>query len=303
MGQRLKRLYCEQVVPELNTKFCYSNKHQIPQLTKIVVNRGIGTTGQNTKIIELLLTELATITAQFGMVTRSRKSIASFKVRAKSPIGLIVTLRGERIYAFLDRFINLALPRIRDFQGVSINGFDGRGNYNLGLDEQLIFPEICYDNIDHLCGINFSIVTSAHTDKERRVLLSKLGIPFYDYSDTLFFMTTDTFSERLTCIRNALYTKKTKVEVPNTQIINELCKILHHEGFIENVQISSRQSHKKKYGSYLCLDLKYVGTNQISIISNLQRVSGPKLRMYVNYKQIPKVIGGLGLVFCRHLRD
>lgn len=181
MRQRLKHFYQEYAISQLKDQFCYKNIHQIPRLKKIVINQGLEEVAQNSKILESTLIELTTITAQRRVVTRARKAIAGFKIREKTPVGLKVTLRGERIYAFLDRFINLALPRIRDFQGVSPNSFDGRGNYSLGLEEQLIFPEISYDQIDQLLGIDLSIVTSSRTDKEGKSLLKRLGIPFQNY--------------------------------------------------------------------------------------------------------------------------
>jgi len=178
MRQRLKCLYHDQVIRQLCDEFHYKNIHQVPRLKKIVVNRGLGDTAQNSKILELSLSELATITGQSGVVTLSRNAIAGFKIRRGIPVGIKVTLRGRRIYAFLDRIINLALPRIRDFQGVNPKNFDGRGNYSLGLEEQLIFPEICYDQIDQLRGLDFSIVTNSNHDKEAKALLIRLGIPF-----------------------------------------------------------------------------------------------------------------------------
>jgi large subunit ribosomal protein L5 len=178
MRQRLKRFYNDHVVSQLRKQFIYRNVYQVPRLEKIVINRGLGETTQNAKILESSLFEITTISTQRGVVTRSKKAIAGFKIREKRPVGLIVTLRGERIYAFLDRLINLALPRIRDFQGVKVQSFDGRGNYNFGLREQLIFPEIQYDQIDQLRGIDISIVTTAWTDDEGLALLKALGIPF-----------------------------------------------------------------------------------------------------------------------------
>jgi len=178
MRQRLKHFYHDQVTRKLCEQFHYQNIHKIPRLEKIVINRGLGSVAQNSKALELSLSELTIITGQCGITTRARKAIAGFKIRESIPVGLKVTLRGRRIYAFLDRLINLALPRIRDFRGVNPKNFDGRGNYSLGLDEQLIFPEICYDQIDQLCGLDLSIVTTAHTDKERQFLLKMLGIPF-----------------------------------------------------------------------------------------------------------------------------
>ena len=178
MAQRLKKFYLEKVVPKLVTQFNYKNSHEVPQLEKIVINRGLGDASQNAKILESSLNELSVIASQRGVVTRSRKAIAGFKIREKMPVGVSVTLRGEKMYAFLDRLINLALPRIRDFQGVSAKSFDGRGNYSLGLEEQLMFPEINYDQIDQIRGMDISIITTCKSDEEGVALLKNLGMPF-----------------------------------------------------------------------------------------------------------------------------
>jgi len=186
MKQRLKHIYHEQVIPKLREQTCYQNIHQIPKLNKVVINRGLGEAAQNTKILESSISELKIIATQNVVVTRSRKAIAGFKIREKRPVGITVILRKKRIYAFIDRLINLALPRIRDFQGVNPNSFDGHGNYNFGLDEQLIFPEISYDQVTQLCGIDICIVTTSNTDREGLSLLNILGIPFKkNYSPTL----------------------------------------------------------------------------------------------------------------------
>lgn len=188
MQQRLKRFYKRQVVSKLREKFRYKNVHQIPRLEKIVINQGLGEMIQNSKILESALSELTIIATQRVVVTKARKSIAGFKIRENIPVGLKVTLRGERIYAFLDRLINLALPRIRDFQGVNFKSFDGRGNYSLGLEEQLMFPEIVYDQIDQLRGIDVSVVIVSKTDKESFALLKSLGIPFTIHSKLVLFI-------------------------------------------------------------------------------------------------------------------
>jgi large subunit ribosomal protein L5 len=188
MKQRLNRFYEEQVIYKLRKQFNYRNFHQIPRVKKIVINRGIGSTIQNTNTIKACFSELIKITGQYCVATRARKAISGFKIRENMPVGIIVTLRGERIYAFLDRLVNLALPRIRDFQGVNPKSFDGHGNYNMGLTEQLIFPEISYDQIEDLCGINLSIVTTSPTDEEGLELLKRLGIPFQKDVYLLFEM-------------------------------------------------------------------------------------------------------------------
>ncbi len=174
----LKQRYRETIQPKLLKDLSLSNVHQVPKVLKVTVNRGLGEAAQNAKSLEASLGELGTITGQKALVTRAKKAIAGFKIRQGMPIGCAVTLRGERMYAFLERLINLALPRIRDFRGVSPKSFDGRGNYTLGVREQIIFPEISFDKIDAIRGMDITIVTSARTDEEGRALLRELGIPF-----------------------------------------------------------------------------------------------------------------------------
>jgi len=178
MGQRLKNFYLETVSKKLQEKYHYKNIHQLPQVSKIVINRGLGEASQNTKLVEASVQEITTLSGQKSLVTKSRKAIAGFKIREDMPVGISVTLRGERMYAFLDRLIHLALPRIRDFQGLSGQSFDGHGNYSLGLKEQLMFPELDYDKIDKSRGMDISIVTSSKTDEEAFFLLQELGMPF-----------------------------------------------------------------------------------------------------------------------------
>jgi len=178
MVQRLEQFYVSKIVPQLKEQFNYTNNHQVPILEKIVINRGLGDASQNAKLLESCSTELSIITGQQGITTRAKKAIAGFKLRQKMPVGLVVTLRGERMYAFLDRLINLALPRIRDFQGMNPKSFDGHGNYSLGLDEQLMFPEIDYDKLDQIRGMDISIVTKARNDQEALALLKSFGMPF-----------------------------------------------------------------------------------------------------------------------------
>jgi large subunit ribosomal protein L5 len=178
MAARLKERFQSEVQPTLIKEFGYKNVMQVPQLKKIVVNIGMGEALQNAKALDAATADIATITGQKPVITRARKSIANFKVRAGNPIGVTVTLRGERMFEFLDRLVNVALPRIRDFSGAARNAFDGRGNYSLGLREQLIFPEIEYDRIDRIRGLEITMVTSARTDEEGRRLLQLLGMPF-----------------------------------------------------------------------------------------------------------------------------
>ena len=175
---RLLQRYKEEVVPALMERFGYKNIMQVPKIEKVVVNIGLGEALQNPKALDHAARDLATITGQKPLVTRARKSIATFKLRKGNPIGLKVTLRGRRMYDFLDRLFNVALPRVRDFRGVSPDSFDGRGNYTLGLREQLIFPEIDYDQVDRVRGMEVTIVTTAETDEEARELLRLLGMPF-----------------------------------------------------------------------------------------------------------------------------
>jgi large subunit ribosomal protein L5 len=174
----LKQRYRQEVVPSLQKEFSYKNPMQVPTLHKVVVNIGMGEAIQNSKAMDAAIADLTAITGQRPVVTRAKKSVAAFKLREGMPIGCMVTLRGERMYYFLDKLINVALPRIRDFQGISSDAFDGRGNYTLGLREQLVFPEVDYDKIDKLRGMEISIVTTAHSDQEGRRLLALLGMPF-----------------------------------------------------------------------------------------------------------------------------
>jgi large subunit ribosomal protein L5 len=175
---RLAAYYKDKVVPELMQKFGYKTVMQVPRLRKITVNMGVGETTTDKKILDNAVADMAKIAGQKPVVTKARKSIANFKVRANFPVGCMVTLRGARMYEFFDRLVNLAMPRIRDFRGVSNRAFDGRGNYNLGFKEQIIFPEIDYDKIDALRGMNIAITTTAKTDDEARALLSAFRFPF-----------------------------------------------------------------------------------------------------------------------------
>ncbi len=178
VGARFAAKYKDEVVPALIKQFDYTNPMQVPRLRKIVVNMGLGAAVTNPKIIDAAVEEIRAITGQKPVVTRAKKAIASFKLRAGIPIGAMVTLRKARMWEFLDRLVSLALPRTRDFRGVSRKAFDGKGNYTLGLKEQIIFPEINYDRIDVIKGLNISFVTTARTDDEGRALLQHLGMPF-----------------------------------------------------------------------------------------------------------------------------
>ena len=174
----LKKRYRETIQPKLLKVLSLTNIHEVPKVLKVTVNRGLGEAATNAKSLEASVKELAQITGQKVVVTRAKKAIAGFKIRQGMPIGCAVTLRGDRMYAFLERLINLALPRIRDFRGVSAKSFDGRGNYTLGVREQIIFPEISFDKIDAIRGMDITIVTTARSDEEGRALLSEMGMPF-----------------------------------------------------------------------------------------------------------------------------
>ena len=175
---RLKEKYLNEIKDEMQKKFEYKNVMQIPKLDKIVINMGVGEAKENAKILDKAVKDLETITGQKAVVTRAKNSVANFKLREGQPIGCKVTLRGERMYEFLDRLVNLALPRVRDFRGVNPNAFDGRGNYALGIKEQIIFPEIEYDKVDKVRGMDIIFVTTANTDEEARELLTLFNMPF-----------------------------------------------------------------------------------------------------------------------------
>ena len=175
---RLQDQYKAEIVPKLKEKFGYRNVMQVPKLSKVVVNMGLGDAIENIKVIDSAAEEIGVITGQRPVVTKARKSIANFKLRAGVPIGVMVTLRRERMYHFLDKLMAIALPRVRDFKGVTPKGFDGRGNYTLGVKEQIIFPEVNYDKIDKIRGMNITIVTTARTDEEGLELLKLMGMPF-----------------------------------------------------------------------------------------------------------------------------
>jgi large subunit ribosomal protein L5 len=176
--KNLRTKYQEDVVPAMKEKFGYTNDHQVPKLVKIVLNMGVGEASHNSKIAEDIEAQLTKIAGQKAVVTKAKKSIASYKLREGMPVGAMATLRGERMYDFLQKLICVVLPRIRDFRGISAKSFDGRGNYSLGIKEQLLFPEIKYDDVSVVKGMNISIITTANTDDEARELLAQLGMPF-----------------------------------------------------------------------------------------------------------------------------
>ena len=175
---RLKKRYIEEVVPALKKHFDYKNVNRIPKLEKIVVNAGIGDAKDNSKSFQIAVEELKSITGQKPLVTHAKKSVANFKLREGQPVGAKVTLRNDRMYEFMDKLISIALPRVRDFRGINGNSFDGRGNYTMGVKEQLIFPEIVYDQVEKTRGFDINFVTSAHTDEEAKELLKLMGMPF-----------------------------------------------------------------------------------------------------------------------------
>ena len=175
---RLKEKYNNEIVDAMTKRFGYENIMQVPKLEKIVVNMGVGEAKENSKILDSAIADLEKITGQKAVTTKAKNSVANFKIREGMPIGCKVTLRGEKMYEFLDRLVNLALPRVRDFRGVNPNAFDGRGNYALGIKEQLIFPEIEYDKVDKVRGMDIIVVTTAETDEEARELLAQFGMPF-----------------------------------------------------------------------------------------------------------------------------
>ncbi len=178
MAARLKERYTKEVAPAISKEFSITNPMAIPRLEKIVINMGMGEATANAKVLDTATDELRAITGQKPVITKAKKSIASFKLRQGMPIGVMVTLRGDRMYEFLDRLVSIALPRVRDFRGVSPKAFDGRGNYTLGIREQLIFPEIDFNKVDRTRGMNISIVTTARNDEQARSLLRSLGMPF-----------------------------------------------------------------------------------------------------------------------------
>lgn len=175
---RLKKIFNEKIVPELKTEFAYSSVMEVPRFVKVIVSMGVGEAKENRKILDAAVGDVNIITGQKAVKTKARKSIATFKIREGQEIGCRVTLRGAQMWEFLDRLMNVALPRVKDFRGVNPNAFDGHGNYSLGITEQIIFPEIDFDKIEKVMGLNVAIVTTARTDKEARSLLAKMGMPF-----------------------------------------------------------------------------------------------------------------------------
>ncbi|ULQ59324.1 50S ribosomal protein L5 [Brucepastera parasyntrophica] len=175
---RLKKVYQEKIAPEMFKECGYKSVMQTPKVSKIVLSMGIGEALANKKLLDAAVTDLGLITGQKAVKTKARKSIANFKLRQGNEVGVVVTLRGSRMYEFLDRFVNVALPRVKDFRGINPNGFDGHGNYSMGITEQIIFPEIDFDKIERIAGLNINVITTAKTDQEAKLLLTKFGMPF-----------------------------------------------------------------------------------------------------------------------------
>ena len=176
--KNLKERYKKEIIPEMMKKFGYKNPMQVPRIVKLVINRGVGEATQNPKAIDISVAEISAITGQKPLITKSKKSIAGFKLKENTSIGCVVTLRGQRMYNFLDKLVNICLPKIRDFKGINPKSFDGNGNYTLGIKEQLIFPEVDYDKVDKIRGMDITIVTSANKNEEAHELLKLIGIPF-----------------------------------------------------------------------------------------------------------------------------
>ena len=297
MKHRLKKFYHDQVIHYLRTQFEYPNIYKIPCLKKIVINQGLGETIQSRKILESFCLELITIAVQRGIVTCTRKDTSGFKIRKHIPLGLKVTLRNDLMYAFLDRLINLALLRIRDFQGVYPRSFNKQGNYSIGFVDQLMFPEIRYDQVDYPCGIDLVIVTSSSTNRESFFLLKKIGIPFQNFFTYLYFMTNDIARKIFTAIQNSILLKSFCVEVPKTRVTKTLAKIIIEASLIENILDSSLSPRRKtKQKSFLFLHLKYLGYQHIPIFTNLQCVSRSSLRVYTKTNEIPQILVGWGVI-------
>ena len=356
MTSRLHERYAAEVVPALQKQFEYRNANQVPRLSKIVVNIGLGEALTNAKALDAAIGDLSTITGQKPIVTKAKRSIAQFRLRTGNSIGAKVTLRGERMWDFLDRLTTLALPRIRDFRGVPGKSFDGRGNYSLGMREQLAFPEIDYDKVDRLRGLEISIVTTAKTDEEfeeapraprhaLRVVTAGeerhgkeiddrqgkaqsqaqgAGVPplLRVRATTRLHATvravphllpgacapgraarrhevelvgrpmniSDPIADMLTRVRNASRARHTEVVVPASRTKREIARILKDEGFIADVN-----EEQDGAAAVLRLTLKYVD-GKVPVVSGLKRISKPGLRVYARKTDIPRVLGGLGIV-------
>src|SRR6266436_6050114 len=264
MENEFHRYYKERVMPALQKLHGYKNVHQIPKVEKVVINTSVGSQSDVKQALEEAKAELSLITGQRPVETLAKKSISNFKLRKDQAIGAKVTLRGERMYEFLERFIKAALPRIRDFRGVSPRCFDNHGNYTLGISDQSIFPEVELDKIKRNIGFDVTIVTTARTDEEAKSLLSELGMPFSDRA------------------------KKPEVLIPYSKIKAEIARIFKEEGYISDYSVDTSGAHPR---------IKVVNklVDRSSAIAGLRRVSRPGLRRYVGADEIPRVLGGMGL--------
>jgi len=296
MENEFYRDYKERVMPALQRRHGYKNVHQIPKVEKVVINTSVGSQSDVKQALEEAKAELALITGQRPVETLAKISISNFKLRKGQAIGAKVTLRGERMYEFLERFIKAALPRIRDFRGVSARCFDNHGNYTLGVSDQSIFPEVELDKIKRNIGFDVTIVTTARTDEEAKSLLSEMGMPFSDRArkpaaqPAWFYMSTvtDPIADFLARVRNGTLAQKPEVFIPYSKIKAELARILKDEGYITDYSIDTSAAHPR---------IKIINklANRSSAIAGLRRVSRPGLRRYVGADEIPRVLGGMGL--------
>src|SRR5213075_440409 len=279
MENEFRRHYKEHVMPALQKLHGYKNVHQIPKVEKVVINTSVGSQSDVKQALEEAKAELALITGQRPMETLAKKSISNFKLRKDQAIGAKVTLRGERMYEFLERFIKAALPRIRDFRGVSPRCFDKHGNYTIGISDQSIFPEIELDKIKRNIGFDVTIVTTARTDEEAR---RTSGLIF------LMSTVTDPIADFLARVRNGVRAQRPEVLVPYSKIKAELARILKEEGYISDYSVDTGGEHPR---------IKVINklVDRSSAIAGLRRVSRPGLRRYVGADEIPRVLGGMGL--------
>ncbi|KAI4453672.1 60s ribosomal protein l11-related [Holotrichia oblita] len=298
---RLHAHYSSVVVPALMKKFEYKNVNEVPKLEKIVLNMGLGDAKDNTKSFQMAVEELGLIAGQKPVVTRAKKSIANFKLRENQAVGAKVTLRGPRMYLFLDKLISVALPRVRDFRGISPKSFDQFGNYAFGVKEQIVFPEISYEKIEKVRGFDVIIVTTAKTSAESLALLTEMGLPFRAKAKSLvlrraagkkeekYMITTDPIADLLTRIRNGLSNKVESVIVPASKMKMDIAKILLAEGYVAKVE-----SVKDNANNNIKITLKYGAAGE-KVISGLKRISKPGLRVFANVSDLPKVLSGLGI--------
>ena len=279
---RLKEQYQNEIIDAMIKKFGYKNIMEVPKLDKVVINMGVGEAKDNAKALDSAVADMEKITGQKAVLTRAKNSVANFKIREGMAIGCKVTLRGEKMYEFVDRLINLALPRVRDFRGVNPNAFDGRGNYALGIKEQLIFPEIEYDKVDKVRGMDVIFVTTANTDEEARELLTQFNMPFT-------MTMSDPIADMLTRIRNANTAKHDTVDVPASKMKIAIADILVNEGYITKYDIVEEGNFNT-----IRITLKYGADKNEKVISGIKKISKPGLRVYAGKDELPRVLGGLG---------